>query len=134
MARLGTDNNHVVRNRERVSDAQEAMEMLDQIWSRPKKAKEIHAKYAEQNKAILERERILELRMRKNRLSKLDSMSTRTKTRSRKNAQRRSQPPMQKPVSRTSSFRLKSSEIIAKSSFRRRPKIRFQSRTKEMGN
>jgi hypothetical protein len=46
------------------------MEMLDQIWSHPKKAKEILAKYAEQNKSILERERMLEATMKKSRVSK----------------------------------------------------------------
>lgn len=44
--------------------------MLDQIWSHPKKAKEILAKYAEQNKSILERERMLEATMKKSRVSK----------------------------------------------------------------
>jgi hypothetical protein len=51
-------------------DAHEAMEMLDQIWGRPKKAKEILARYAEQNESILEQEHMLEARMKKSRLSK----------------------------------------------------------------
>jgi hypothetical protein len=51
-------------------DAYEAMEMLDQICAHPKKAKDILAKYADQNKSILEQERMLELRMKKSRLSK----------------------------------------------------------------
>jgi len=51
-------------------DAHEAMGALDQIWSHPKKAKEMLAKYTEQNKSILEQERMLELRMKKGRLSK----------------------------------------------------------------
>jgi hypothetical protein len=51
-------------------DAHEAMETLDQIWGHPEKAKEILAKYAEQNKSILEQERMLEARMKKSRLSK----------------------------------------------------------------
>jgi hypothetical protein len=46
------------------------MEMLDQIWGHPEKAKEILGKYAEQNKSILEQERMLETRMKKSRLSK----------------------------------------------------------------
>ena len=46
------------------------MGALDEIWAHPKKAKEILAKYAEQNKAILEQERMLEARMKKSRLSK----------------------------------------------------------------
>jgi len=51
-------------------DAHEAMGTLDEIWAHPKKAKEILAKYAEQNKSILEQERMLEARMKKSRLSK----------------------------------------------------------------
>ena len=54
----------------KAKDANEAMEMLDQIWAHPEKAKEIIAKYTEQNKSILEQERMLELRMKKTRLSK----------------------------------------------------------------
>jgi hypothetical protein len=54
----------------KAKDAHEAMEMLDQIWAHPEKAKEIIAKYAEQNKSILEQERMLEARMKKTRLSK----------------------------------------------------------------
>jgi hypothetical protein len=51
-------------------DAHEAMEILDQIWAHPKEAKEIISKYTEQNKSILEQERMLEARMKKSRLSK----------------------------------------------------------------
>jgi len=51
-------------------DAHEAMEALDQIWAHPKEAKGIISKYTEQNKSILEQERMLELRMKKSRLSK----------------------------------------------------------------
>jgi hypothetical protein len=54
----------------KAKDAHEAMEMLDQIWAHPEKAKEIIAKYTEQNRSILEQERMLELRMKKTRLSK----------------------------------------------------------------
>ena len=47
------------------------MRLLErEIWGHPKKAKEILARYAEQNKSILEQERMLELRMKKTRLSK----------------------------------------------------------------
>lgn len=46
------------------------MEALDPIWAHPKKAKDIFAKYAEQNRSILEQERMLEARMKKSRLSK----------------------------------------------------------------
>jgi len=51
-------------------DAHEAMAILDQIWAHPKEAKEIISKYTEQNKSILEQERMLEARMKKSRLSK----------------------------------------------------------------
>jgi len=51
-------------------DALEAMEMLDQIWAHPKEAKGIISKYTEQNKSILEQERMLEARMKKSRQSK----------------------------------------------------------------
>jgi len=51
-------------------DAYEAMEALDQIWAHPKEAKGIISKYTEQNRSILEQERMLELRMKKSRLSK----------------------------------------------------------------
>ena len=50
--------------------------MLDQIWARPKEAKEILAKYAEQNKSILEQERMMEARMKKSRLRWTYSTST----------------------------------------------------------
>jgi len=46
------------------------MEALDQIWAHCKKAKDILARYAEQNKSILEQERMLEARMKKSCLSK----------------------------------------------------------------
>ena len=47
------------------------MRLLErEIWGHPKKAKEILVRYAEQNKSILEQERMLELRMKKSRLSK----------------------------------------------------------------
>jgi hypothetical protein len=51
-------------------DAHEAMEILGQIWARPKEAKRIITKYTEQNRSILEQERMLEARMKKSRLSK----------------------------------------------------------------
>jgi len=51
-------------------DAYEAMDILDQIWAHPKEAKGIISKHTEQNKAILEQERMLEARMKKSRLSK----------------------------------------------------------------
>jgi len=46
------------------------MEILDQIWAHPKEAKGIISKYTEQNRSILEQERMLEARMKKSRLSK----------------------------------------------------------------
>ena len=46
------------------------MDILDQIWAHPKEAKGIISKHTEQNKSILEQERMLELRMKKTRLSK----------------------------------------------------------------
>ena len=46
------------------------MDILDQIWAHPKEAKGIISKHTEQNKAILEQERMLEARMKKSRLSK----------------------------------------------------------------
>jgi hypothetical protein len=51
-------------------DAYEAMQILDEIWKQPETAKEILAKYREQNSSILEQERMLEARMKKARLSK----------------------------------------------------------------
>jgi DNA-binding transcriptional ArsR family regulator len=51
-------------------DAHEAMEMLDQIWAHPKEAKAIITKYTEQNRSILEQERMLEARMKKSRQSR----------------------------------------------------------------
>ena len=51
-------------------DANEAMQILDEIWKHPKRASEILAKYTEQNRSILEQERMLEARMKKARLSK----------------------------------------------------------------
>lgn len=51
-------------------DANEAMVILDEIWKQPKNAKEILAKYKEQNRSILEQERMLEARIKKARLSK----------------------------------------------------------------
>jgi len=46
------------------------MQILDEIWKHPKRAKEILAKYSEQNRSILEQERMLDARMKKSRLSK----------------------------------------------------------------
>jgi hypothetical protein len=51
-------------------DAHEAMEALDQIWAHPKEAEEIVTKCREQNKSILEQERMLEARVKKLRQSK----------------------------------------------------------------
>jgi hypothetical protein len=51
-------------------DANEAMQILDEIWKHPDKAKDILGKYREQNKSILEQEQMLEARMKKARLSK----------------------------------------------------------------
>jgi predicted DNA-binding transcriptional regulator len=51
-------------------DAYEAMEILDQIWAHPKEAEEIVTKCREQNKSILEQERMLEARVKKLRQSK----------------------------------------------------------------
>jgi hypothetical protein len=51
-------------------DANEAMQIFDEIWKHPDKAQDILGKYREQNKSILEQERMLEARMKKSRLSK----------------------------------------------------------------
>ena len=51
-------------------DAHETMEVLDQIWAHPKEAEEIVTKCREQNKSILEQERMLEARVKKLRQSK----------------------------------------------------------------
>jgi hypothetical protein len=51
-------------------DANEAMQILDEIWKHPDRAKDILSKYREQNKSILEQERMLEARIKKARLSK----------------------------------------------------------------
>jgi len=45
-------------------------DILDEIWKHRKRAKEMLAKYSEQNRLILEQERMLEARMKKSRLSK----------------------------------------------------------------
>ena len=51
-------------------DADEAMQIFDQIWKAPTKAKDILGSYAERNRPILEKERILEDLNRKHRLGK----------------------------------------------------------------
>lgn len=51
-------------------DANEAMTVLDEVWKHPKNAQKILERYREQNKAILEQERLLEERMAKRRQSK----------------------------------------------------------------
>lgn len=46
-------------------DANEAMQILDEIWRHPQEAKETLAKYAQRNQAILEEERMLDSRIKK---------------------------------------------------------------------
>jgi DNA-binding transcriptional ArsR family regulator len=51
-------------------DSDEAMQIFDQIWKTPAKAKDILSNYAERNHPILEKEKILEDLNRKHRLGK----------------------------------------------------------------
>jgi len=46
-------------------DANEAMQILDEIWRHPQQAKETIAKYAQRNQAILEQERLLDSRIKR---------------------------------------------------------------------